>query len=191
MLHLWITTSTELCRYARINANYKSSLDSLDSSINEFILSLEKGIDKLKVEGEYDEQVVSGYKNKVVESLKSGVKAYNVFMNTNSIDDTKKYYINSVASHFYPNEAFMKGSNVSYVNVDECISEDIIGKFCHAFSTAFYLYNIENQNTNNKFWAIDSGMLFWAFDKMKLNKDVHIIILKSATNMGKGDFCRK
>lgn len=160
----------------RINAIYKSSLDSLDSSINEFISSLEKDMDKLKVEGEYDKQVVSDYKNKVVESLKSGVKAYNIFMNTNTIDDAKIYYINSVASHFYPNEAFMKGSSVSYVNIDECIVEDIMGKFCHAFSTAFYLYNIENQNKSNRFWAIDSGMLFLAFDKMKLKKDIHIII---------------
>lgn len=160
----------------RINTMYKTSLDSLESSVNNFVSSLEKGIGKLKVEGEYDKLVISDYKNKVVESLKSGVKAYNVFMNTNSIDDAKKYYINSVASHFYPNEAFMKGSSVCYVNIDECIVEDIMGKFCHAFSTAFYLYNIENQNESNRFLAIDSGMLFLAFDKMKLKKDIHIII---------------
>lgn len=74
------------------------------------------------------------------------------------------YNLDSSESQLYPSTAFQDNPDVSHVGIEECVFGDLWHTFSHLFASSFFQERMQAD------YAIDSGLLFDAFDKLQVDE---------------------
>lgn len=121
--------------YGESNPN---SIPSPKQIIEETEIFIEKSMQKIKTERPNDEEIEKDMRAKVASLLSQALVPYKV-LEDSSFSEGKKYLINCSISHSYPNSAFQKGADISYVNIEETLAMSALNDFTQSISAQFYL----------------------------------------------------
>ncbi len=101
-------------------------------------LFIEKSMQKIKTERPNDDEIEKVMREKVVSLLSQALVPYKV-LEDSSFSGEKKYLINCSISQSYPNSAFQKGADISYVNIEETLAMSALNEFTQSISAQYYL----------------------------------------------------
>lgn len=153
---------------SNINRNYHEKVKCLDCYIDDYINRLDEKDKDLRVNQEYDKDIVENLKIDICNEISSELDKYHLFFKGQISDNSKGYIIDASVCHLYPNQAFVDKPSVSYVDIDTYMSDGVKYKFSHFFATTFLVRATQQLN-------IASQDLFEAFEKLKLNDNFIII----------------
>jgi hypothetical protein len=153
---------------SNINRVYKEKVKCLDCYINDYISRLNEKDKDLRVNQEYDKDIVVNLKKDIYNEISSELDKYCLFLKGQISDNSKGYIIDASVCQLYPNQAFVDKPSVSYVDIDTNMSDGVKYKFSHFFATTFLVRATPQLN-------IASQDLFEAFEKLKLNDNFIII----------------
>lgn len=153
---------------SNINRVYKEKVKCLDCYINDYISRLNEKDKDLRVNQEYDKDIVENLKKDIYNEISSELDKYHLFLKGQISDNSKGYIIDASVCQLYPNQAFVDKPSVSYVDIDTNMSDGVKYKFSHFFATTFLVRATPQLN-------IASQDLFEAFEKLKLNDNFIII----------------
>lgn len=153
---------------SNINRIYHEKVKCLDCYINDYINRLDEKDKDLRVNQEYDKDIVENLKKDIYNEISSELDKYHLFFKGQISDNSKGYIIDASVCQLYPNQAFVDKPSVSYVDIDTNMSDGVKYKFSHFFATTFLVRATPQLN-------IASQDLFEAFEKLKLNNNFIII----------------
>ena len=79
------------------------------------------------------------------------------------------YNLDSSIRQFYPSTAFQGNPDVSHAGIEECVFGSLWHTFSHLFASSFFQEQMQADYTT------DSGLLFDAFDKLKIDEKHYAI----------------
>lgn len=85
-------------------------------------------------------------------------------------EQNKFYNLNSSVSQIFPSTAFQANPDTSCVGIEDCMFEGLWHTYRHLFASSFFQECIQPNYT------IDSGLLFDALDKLRVNEDYYAFV---------------
>ncbi|MDO4692770.1 MAG: hypothetical protein Q4A64_07845, partial [Porphyromonadaceae bacterium] len=145
-----------------------------DEIVDKTEKEIEEKMEMLRENQPLDREMIEEELKNLRESVMNAMQPYKVFLKERGDNQDIHYkgksrHLGSFISIPYPNTAFLRNSDMSYVDMANTVSSNILHNYRHFFASAFYL---EHPDTN---YSISSEQLLDAIDKLELNAN-HCII---------------
>lgn len=123
---------------------------------------------EVRVKGTIDSDKVNQNIEDAKEIVKQRLKVYSPFVNATLEICDAVYYLDGNKSFVYPNVAFQKDPDISYVDLVEGVAGSSITRFQHVFASVFF-------QKEQKRFRINSDDVFSALDKLKIGREYVIV----------------
>lgn len=148
--------------------NNGGDVQAPESIIKEIQSDIDKKLNELKQKQPYDQNKVDDIENEVNRRLLMAMSPFGKIWGKRFQRDMC-YNLDSSVSQLYPNTAFQANPDVGHVGIEDCAFEGMWHTFSHLFASAFF------QECMQADYIIDSGALFDAIDKLKVDDNYFAI----------------
>lgn len=140
------------------------------NEISRIRLTIKNKVEQVRVNGSLDEDLKQENKDELKQFISSSFFNYARLLTAESrLNPDVSFWIYGSVSYPYPNEAFMKDSDMNYSGMAETVGGSAFGKFQHYFASVFY------QVSNGLQYKINSNSLFEVFERLGIN-DEYVIV---------------
>ena len=149
-----------------VNTNGKLANEGMNSPkqiIKDLQNSIDEKLNDLKQHQPNDQEIIAHLEKEVNRRLLMAMSPIGDIWGKR-FERGNGYNLNSSISQFFQSTAFQANPDISHVGVEDCVYEGLWHTYSHLFASSFYRECMQESYT------IDSGHLFDAFDKIKVNE---------------------
>lgn len=145
-----------------------SKKEEIKETLNNIRAQISAKQKEIRVNGSFDPDKINQNFEDAKEIVIQRLEAYSCFVSAKQESSDANYYLDGNKSFVYPNAAFQKDPDISYVDLAEGVAGSSITRFQHVFASVFF-------QKEQKRFRINSADVFSALDKLAIGEDYIIV----------------